>query len=125
MAARLSIAIKAIKRSARFQTILRLATLPKYTITSTQPRKIQLPTADEVHVHLAVKVVADDRTESKEENDHRHKGVGPSTELPRKYMLGEFDPSELSAVPIRREENNHGRGRADEHGVDKDAQGLH
>ena len=42
MAARLSIAIKAIKRSARFQTILRLATLPKYTITSTQPRKIQL-----------------------------------------------------------------------------------
>ena len=26
-------------------------------------------------------------------------------------MLGEFDPSELSAVPIRREENNHGRGR--------------
>jgi len=40
-------------------------------------------------------------------------------------MLGEFDPSELSAVPIRREENNHSRGRADEHGVDKDAQGLH
>lgn len=105
-----------MKKSPKLHTRSRLARAPNITITMpfiTHEEQPATVLREELHIHLAIGVVADDRREGKHEDGQGDKGGADLPHLTEQRVLRELDAVEVMVRINPTEEDDESRATAD------------